>query len=131
MADRINKLEIKETNTIAAKKFPLPNVDHTYSIVKFYNDMAETVKVGQLVEIIGIRGQDLTKNDQTGFDSALDLFSDIPVLHAIAYNSVEPIYSISTVDGDIRAQLVDYIASVVSKDTLTAEFILLQLLSRV
>ncbi|KAI7895518.1 putative alanine racemase-domain-containing protein [Mucor mucedo] len=131
LVNSMDKLELKETNTMTAKKFPLPNIDHTYSIVKFYNDMAETVRVGQLIEIIGIRGQNLPKNEQTGFESALDSFADVPVLHAIAYNPVQPTTeSILPFNPEIRASLIDYIASA-TKDTLAAEFILLQLLSRV
>ncbi|KAI8091541.1 mini-chromosome maintenance replisome factor-domain-containing protein [Thamnidium elegans] len=139
LIDGINNLEIKAPNQISAKKFPLPNRDHTCSIVKFYNDMAESVKVGQLIEVIGIRGQDMTQqqNDETELDSALDLFSDIPVLHAIAFNNLNAINSYPSLGNvthqtpQIRAQLIDYISSVLCNDTLVAEFVLLQLLSRV
>lgn len=125
----MDKLELKETNPMASKKFPLPNVDHTFAIVKFYNEMAETVRVGQWIEIIGIRGQNLPSNEQTGFDSTLDLFANVPVVHAIAFNSIQP-ESVLPINPNVRDSLIDYIASV-TKDRLTAEFILLQLLSRV
>lgn len=138
LIDGINKLEIKAPNQISAKKFPLPDRDHTCSIVKFYNDMAESVKVGQLIEVIGIRGHDMTQqqNDETELDSALDLFSDIPVLHAIAFNNLNAINSYPSLvtthqHHHIRAQLIDYISSALGNDTLAAEFVLLQLLSRV
>lgn len=123
------------------KKFPLPNEAHTSSIIKFYNDMAETLKVGQLIEVIGIRGQDLTEqnqNDESGFDSVLDLFSNIPVVHAIAFKNLGAINSnpplnenITHQAHDIRVQLINYISSALGGDALAAEFILLQLLSRV
>lgn len=139
LIDRINNLEIKEPNQIAAKKFPLPNKSHTSTIIKFYNDMAESIKVGQLIEVIGILGQDMSQqqNDQTELDSALDLFSDIPVLHAIAFNNLNAINSlpfrgnVTHEAKHIRAQLIDYISSALGNDTLAAEFVLLQLLSRV
>lgn len=145
MIDLINKLELKEANETATKKFPLPNVDHTSAVVKFYNDMGETLKVGQLIEVIGIRGNDVSEHnqsDESGFDSVLDSFSGVPVVHAIAYKSLDAINSnpLFHEDGhddithqaqDIRGQLVEYISSVLGGDILTAEFVLLQLLSRV
>jgi hypothetical protein len=141
----MDNLQLKEPNELAQKKFPLPNdTQHTPAIVKFYNDMSEQLRVGQLIEIIGIRGQDLGANSAAdeveGFDSVLDLFTDIPVLHAIAFNSLNAINShpLSTEAEeslhqahDIRVQLIDYLSSVLGGDQLTAEFILLQLLSRV
>lgn len=139
----MQRLEIKGPNQTTIKKFPLPDQDHTAAIVKFYNDMAESVKVGQLIEVIGIRGHDLQKQppqEESGFDSALDLFSDVPVIHAIGYNTLDainssPIFEHEDISShqthDIRNQLIEYIASVLGGDRLTAEFILLQLLSRV
>ena len=140
LIDLVNKLDIKEPTEVIKKKFPLPNVEHTSAIVKFYNDAAETFKVGQLIELIGIRGQDLVEQegDENGFGSALDLFSGVPVVHAIAYKSLDAINShphlktdVTKDAHDIRNQLIDYIATAVAGDKLTAEFILLQLLSRV
>lgn len=137
LIDGIHNLQIKAPNPISAKKFPLPDRGHTCSIVKFYNDLAESVKVGQLIEVIGIRGRDMTQqqNDETELDSALDLFSDIPVLHAIAFNNLNAINSYPSLvthqPHQIRAPLIDYLSSVLGNDTLAAEFVLLQLLSRV
>lgn len=142
MSDQINQLEIKEPNPTTLNKFPLPGQDHASAIVKFYNDMAENIKVGQLIEIIGIKGQDLQQPQQQenhGFESVLDLFSNVPVIHAIAFNNLEAINScplsiheeVSHQAHNIRNQLIDYISSTVGGDTLAAEFILLQLLSRV
>lgn len=135
----IDKLELNDQNQTVLKKYPLPNESHTASVVKFYNDMAENIKVGQLIEIIGIRGQDLTESEDNGFDSVLDLFTNIPVVHAIAYKNLDTINSSpfnpenSTIHQahDIRSPLIHYISSVLGGDQLTSEFILLQLLSRV
>lgn len=121
---------MNDLDAMAAKKFPLPNTDHTYTIVKFYNDMSESVRVGQWIEVIGIRGNNMPKNEQSAFDSTLDLFSGVPVLHAIAYNPLQPINNITAVDPQLRVPLIDYIASY-TQDKLTAEFILLHLVSRV
>lgn len=143
LSNQLQRIELKEPNQNTLKKFPLPDQAHTAAIIKFYNDMAESVKVGQLIEVIGIRGQDLQKqheqNEQTGFDSVLDLFAEMPVIHAIAYNTLDAINSnpisehedVSHQTHEIRSQLIDYISSVFGGDTLTAEFVLLQLLSRV
>lgn len=143
LVNLVNKLDLKEPSETTTKKFPLPNAAHTSSIIKFYNDMGESLKVGQLIEVIGIRGQDVSEqNDESGFDSVLDSFSGVPVVHAIAYKSLDAINSnpLFHEDGhddvthqahDIRGQLIEYISSVLGGDTLTAEFILLQLLSRV
>lgn len=145
LSDQINQLEIKEPNPTTLNKFPLPGQDHASAIVKFYNDMAENIKVGQLIEIIGIKGHDLQQPTQQqadeshGFDSVLDLFSNVPVIHAIAFNNLEAINScplpnhenVSHQAHDIRNQLISYISSAVGGDALVAEYILLQLLSRV
>lgn len=147
LSDQINQLEIKEPNPTTLGKFPLPGQDHASAIVKFYNDMAENIKVGQLIEIIGIKGQDLQQPTQEqqqadehhGFDSVLDMFSNVPVIHAIAFNNLEAINScplsghedVSHQALDIRNQLISYISSTVGGDALVAEYILLQLLSRV
>lgn len=142
MSDQINQLEIKEPNPTTLNKFPLPGQDHASAIVKFYNDMAENIKVGQLIEIIGVKGQDLQQSQQQenhGFESVLDLFSNVPVIHAIAFNNLEAINSCPLSNHeevihqahDIRNQLINYISSAVGGDALAAEFILLQLLSRV
>ncbi|KAK4521413.1 H(+)-transporting V0 sector ATPase subunit a [Mucor velutinosus] len=145
LSDQINQLEIKEPNPTTLSKFPLPGQDHASAIIKFYNDMAENIKVGQLIEIIGIKGQDLQQPTQQqtdehhGFDSVLDMFSSVPVIHAIAFNNLEAINScplsnhedVSHQAHDIRNQLISYISSAVGGDDLVAEYILLQLLSRV
>ncbi|CEP15687.1 hypothetical protein [Parasitella parasitica] len=142
LSDRINQLEIKEANQTTVNKYPLPGQDHTSAVVKFYSNMAENIRVGQLIEIIGIKGHDLqsvSHQDQHGFDSVLDSFSNVPVIHAIAFNNLEAINSCPLVNyeevryqaHDVRNQLIDYISSTLGGDTLVAEYILLQLLSRV
>ncbi|GAN10887.1 mini-chromosome maintenance complex-binding protein [Mucor ambiguus] len=142
LSDQINQLEIKAPNPTTLNKFPLPGQDHASAIVKFYNEMAENIKVGQLIEIVGIKGQDLQQqqaDEHQGFDSVLDMFSNVPVIHAIAFNNLEAINScplsnhehVSQQARDIRNQLISYISSTVGGDTLVAEYILLQLLSRV
>ncbi|KAI8069857.1 putative alanine racemase-domain-containing protein [Gilbertella persicaria] len=137
LSDQINRLDIKEPNQTIMKKYPLPGQDHVSAVVKFYNDSAETIKVGQLVEIIGIRAYDF-QPQESDFDSPLDSFSNVPVIHAIGFQRLDAIDSSPFAESsaleqahDIRAQLINYIASVLGGDRLTAEFILLQLLSRI
>ncbi|KAI9484234.1 MAG: mini-chromosome maintenance replisome factor-domain-containing protein [Benjaminiella poitrasii] len=145
LSNQFNQLEIKEQNENVYKKYPLPGQAHISAVVKFYNDMAESIKVGQLIEVIGIRGQDL-QNQQideevnNGFESVLNMFSGVPIIHAIAYNSLEDVQNSPLAEhddvmhqaDDIRTQLIEYIASsALGGDKLAAEFVLLQLLSRV
>jgi hypothetical protein len=67
----------------------------------------------------------------------LDALSGVPVLHAIAYQNVEAdqrldlqIQNDKSTE-DVRKELIEYISSSLKGDVLTAEFILLQLVSRV
>ncbi|KAI8975269.1 putative alanine racemase-domain-containing protein [Mycotypha africana] len=151
---RINQESSENSsNPVIAKKFPLPNLQHTSSIVKFYNEQGESLKVGQLVEIIGIRGQDIVKHreqqEQTAeemetnaFESILDQFERVPIIHAIAYQNLdghisyplvqsEQYHDIHHQAAEIRDPLVQYISNAVGGDLLAAEFILLQLVSRI
>ncbi|OBZ91282.1 Mini-chromosome maintenance complex-binding protein, partial [Choanephora cucurbitarum] len=141
LSDQINRLEIEERNEMMIKKYPLSGARHQSAIVKFYNDQAETIKVGQLIEIVGIRGssvQTQSQHNEMEFDSILDAFTGLPVVHAIAFNSLDGINSSPVASSvefnqthEIRAQLIDHLASVLGGDKLVAEFILFQLISRV
>ncbi|KAI8987216.1 putative alanine racemase-domain-containing protein [Pilobolus umbonatus] len=137
LLQQLNTLDIRDMNEAVLKKYPLAGQSHTGAIVKFYNDMGDSTKVGQLIEIIGIKGRDVQKNtdDDHEFSSVLNAFSDVPVLHAIAYNTLDrPISVLEDIHHqiyDIRQQVVSYIASVLGDDQLSAEYVLLQLLSRV
>lgn len=104
--------------------------------------MGDSVKVGQLVEIIGLRGQDVQKlpESEHEFETALNMFTGMPVLHAIAYHPLEAVNSSPHADqsnnvfanaSHTREQLVNYLASALGGDHLAAEFVLLQLVSRV
>ncbi|CEG77805.1 hypothetical protein RMATCC62417_12499 [Rhizopus microsporus] len=140
LEDQLSRLGIYENKSSIKDKYPLPGKQHTSAIVKFYNDMSETLRIGQLVEIIGIRGQNIpeieTDESSFGLASVLSGFPNTAVIHAIAYNSLDqatPLHE-DLPDGSIetiRTELIDYIASVLGGDKLAAEFVLLQLLSRV
>ncbi|KAG0870480.1 hypothetical protein G6F16_006577 [Rhizopus arrhizus] len=103
--------------------------------------MDESIRVGQLVEVIGIRGQDLQQeeaNNEYELESPLHSFSNTPVLHAIAFKNLNhstPLKAYEVASDysveQIRYDLIEYIASVLGGDKLAAEFVLLQLLSRV
>lgn len=140
LEDQLSRLGIHDNKSSIKDKYPLPGKQHTSAIVKFYNDMSETLRIGQLVEIIGIRGQNIpeieTDESSFGLASVLSGFPNTAVIHAIAYNSLDqttPLHE-DLPDGSIetiRTELIDYIASVLGGDKLAAEFVLLQLLSRV
>lgn len=126
------------------KKFPLPGVDHIGMIVKFYDNM-DTIRVGQLVDVIGILGNTLSTTDHheqdilNDFDSHLSQYNGTMVLHAITYSSVHPTSPFTQQQitdtlqqaKDIRDPLINYIAGSFGGDKLVAEFVLLQLLSKV
>lgn len=143
MIKSLDQLNINQPNENALKKYPLPQHQHASAIVKFYNDLGESLRVGQLVEVIGIRGNDVPKNSgdeeeaMLGYGSVLDALAGVPVLHAIAYQNVEAdqrldlqIQNDKSAE-DVRKELIEYISSSLNGDVLTAEFILLQLVSRV
>ncbi|CAO3642231.1 unnamed protein product [Cunninghamella blakesleeana] len=127
------------------KKFPLPGVDHIGMIVKFYDNM-ESIRVGQLVDVIGILGNTLsTTTDHheqdalNDFDSHLSQYNGTMVLHAITYLPVQPTSPFTQQQitdtlqqaRDIRDPLINYIAGSFGGDKLVAEFVLFQLLSKV
>lgn len=133
----IENLESKKDD----KKFPLPETEHSAAIVKFYQS-AEALRVGQLVDVIGVMGAvqpEDTEVDQ--FNPGMSSLSGVPVIHAITYQSLEGSAGVpfgsEDLDNmlhqarDIRAKLIDYIAAVFGGDKLVAEFVLLQLISRV
>ncbi|KAG0164991.1 hypothetical protein DFQ30_009097 [Apophysomyces sp. BC1015] len=138
--DAVGRLNIGEKSKAATvhQKYPLPGCDHVAAIIKFY-DSQETVRVGQLVEVIGVVGQGFGAHDPTDeFNSHMESLSDIPVLHAITYRSLDPmpfapecITDVLHQCRDIRPALIDYIASAFRGDKLVAEYVMLQLIARV
>jgi hypothetical protein len=150
--EALNDLNIQELSSPPAsglkQKFPLADAHHTAALVKFY-DNADSLRVGQLVDIIGVLGGKLDVTDNAGideqelFDSHLtQQYKDTPVVHAITYTTVQgatetPFFTKAQLDDtfsqsqDIRGPLIDYIGTCFGDDKLVAEYVLLQLLSRV
>ncbi|KAI9268338.1 mini-chromosome maintenance replisome factor-domain-containing protein [Phascolomyces articulosus] len=139
-----------------SNKFPLPNTKHTSAAIKFYGLSQESVKVGQLIEVIGVlshpQNQDITtaateassSTVSTGVDEyslPTTSYADVPVIHAITHRILEradsaPFSSLERRDVsaqayDIREKLIGYISSAFGGDNLVAEYVLLLLLSRV
>ncbi|CAG8508395.1 4124_t:CDS:10 [Cetraspora pellucida] len=130
-----------------ASKFPFPNEDHVAAIVKFY-EKDDSLKVTDVVEFIGVLSHpkelsddELEQDDEEcGFDVA---FSIVPCIHAIYYRTLHmsgnPLISLQLTDpydiqrraSHIRSSLLQYIAAAFKNDYLVAEFVLLQLLSRI
>ncbi|KAI8332209.1 putative alanine racemase-domain-containing protein [Chlamydoabsidia padenii] len=152
VVETMNNLNLQETSPSSSftlqQKFPLPGTDHIAAIVKFYDD-TDSLRVGQLVDIIGVLGTrtnenlDVTVDEQELFDSHLtQQYKDTTVVHAITYSIVQgnmetPFYTNTQLDDtlvqsqDIRGHLIDYIATCFGDDKLVAEYVLLQLLSKV
>ncbi|CAO3596182.1 unnamed protein product [Absidia cylindrospora] len=142
--------ESSSTKSTIQQKYPLVDEDHVSAIIKFYGD-SDSLRVGQLVDIIGVMGvtsTDLgaaemaTMDGHELFDSHLAQFKDTPVLHAITCKNVQgtmgvPFFTNTQLDDtlhqarDIRGPLIDYIATYFGGDKLVSEFVLLQLLAKV
>ncbi|CAO3637385.1 unnamed protein product [Cunninghamella echinulata] len=148
LSDHLSNVTIQpKTLSKQNKKFPLPDVDHIGMIVKMYDNM-DTIRVGQLVDVIGILGNTMTTvttehHDQqdiiNDFDSNLSQYNGTMVLHAITYSPVDnsspfthqQINDTLQQARDIRDPLINYIAGSFGGDKLVGEFVLLQLLSKV
>ncbi|CAG8508965.1 6508_t:CDS:10, partial [Scutellospora calospora] len=124
-----------------ASKFPFPNEDHFY-------EKDDSLKVTDVVEFIGVLShpKELSDdgleqgNEECGFDVA---FSIVPCIHAIYYRTLHmsgnPLISFQLTDPyeiqrrsiHTRSSLLQYIAAAFKGDHLVAEFVLLQLLSRI
>ncbi|CAG8622225.1 9567_t:CDS:10 [Acaulospora morrowiae] len=125
-----------------ASKFPFPNEDHVAAIVKIY-DKDDSLKVTDVVEFIGVLAHPSNEMDSQGDEFSLDaVFSSIPCLHAIFYRNVYPsgnplesrltdLNVIQSQANRTRSSLLQYISSALGGDELVAEFVLLQLLSRI
>lgn len=139
--------EREEKCAAAKEKFPLSDVPHASAIVKFY-EAVESVRVGQLIEVIGVLThvqQQQQQSNDTGidFDTPLATLSGTPVIHAITHRSLdgaeagafmlrkEKQHDLLHQARDIRPKLVEHIAAIFGGDLLVAEFVLLHLLSRV
>ena len=156
----MEQLNIQESTSPLPSKYPLPNTKHISAAVKFYGSADESgVKVGQLVEVIGVLSHpqktetsaseaSSSSSATTTTSIAVDEYSlpttsyaNVPVIHAITHRVLEradsvPFSSSESKDVlpqayDIREKLIGYISSAFSGDKLVAEYILLLLLSRV
>ncbi|KAI9281867.1 putative alanine racemase-domain-containing protein [Sporodiniella umbellata] len=115
-----------------ASKYPLRE-SHMSAIVKFYGNAAESVRVSQLVEVIGIRGDDFEpEENEFGLDQPLDGLSKTPVIHAIAVKHLSPDHPLPPLSSmtDTRSDLIGFLGSVLGEDTLAAEFLLAHMLSK-
>ncbi|CAG8449847.1 8679_t:CDS:10 [Ambispora leptoticha] len=134
-----------------ASKFPFPDESHVSAIVKVY-EKNDSLKVGDVIEFIGVlehfTWKDSGNNDE--FNPSNDfidptLLLRVPRLHAIFYRklhqSSNPLISemnlknttlkVQEAARGTRNSLIQYIASAFAGDLLVAEFVLLQLLSRI
>ncbi|KAL0088227.1 mini-chromosome maintenance replisome factor-domain-containing protein [Phycomyces blakesleeanus] len=145
LSHALNQLNIqdalKEPVNGTSKKYPLPGHEHVSALVKFY-DSGDSLRVGQLIEVIGVLGHPVSSDGSTeDFETHMATLTNTPVLHAITYRSLENgshglfkpenLINASVQARDIRAKLVDYIATAFGGDKLVAEYVVLQLLSRV
>ncbi|KAI9496672.1 mini-chromosome maintenance replisome factor-domain-containing protein [Zychaea mexicana] len=151
ISDAMNQLNINEEGeehkSPLPNKYPLPGAKHTSAAVKFYGS-ADAVKVGQMVEVIGVLSHPQKIESTEGTAVATDeytlptvSYADVPVIHAITHRMLEhantapfssaELNDVSAQAYDIREKLLDYISSAFGGDKLVSEYVLLLLLSRV
>ncbi|CAG8564694.1 839_t:CDS:10 [Paraglomus occultum] len=140
----INNTDIDKRKKRIDSKYPFPNEKHIGVVVKIYEKDA-SIKVTDVVEFVGVLEEHRTSPnadaDGDGFVDPLALLS-VPCIHSIFFRKIHPsgnpllhnpsIERIVRENArEIRRELIRYIASVFYGDELVAEFLLLQLLSRV
>ncbi|GAB5593021.1 hypothetical protein Unana1_07921 [Umbelopsis nana] len=125
-------------------KFPLPGVPHVGVIVKLYG-ADKNVEVGSRIEVIGVLSKPNSVISSTepidDFDLPKPSFPKTQVVHGIYHRRVDSMEALSVSQeeistirqqaGDLRVMLLEYLADVFGGDTMVAEYVLLQLLSRV
>ena len=155
----MEQLNIQESTSPLPEKYPLPNTKHISAAVKFYGSADDSgVKVGQLVEVIGVlshpqktetsvseaSSSSSTTTTSIGVDEyslPTTSYANVPVIHAVTHRvldradsvpfSASELKDVLPQAYDIREKLIGYISSAFGGDKLVAEYILLLLLSRV
>ncbi|CAI2186871.1 9649_t:CDS:10, partial [Funneliformis geosporum] len=136
--------ELKESSS----KYPFPKENHMAAVIKIY-EKEDSFKVTDVVEFIGVLNYPRKATNDAN-ESQCDEFNVLdentascysPSVHVIFYRKLHPTgnplisttnLSVSPNDAElIRSAMVQYIASAFGGDYLVAEFVLLQLLSRI
>ncbi|CAB4401661.1 unnamed protein product [Rhizophagus irregularis] len=142
--EKVN-IDLKEV----ASKYPFPKESHMAAIVKIY-EKDDSLKVTDVVEFIGVLNHPRKEAKNTNelqckeFNVSCENTASycIPSVHVIFYRKLHPTGNplissttnllVSPNDAmHIRSALIHYIASAFGGDDLVAEFVLLQLLSRI
>lgn len=147
---KLDNLSLNNHNDSASdaqtnSKFPLPGVKHASAIVKLYGD-DKNITVGSEIEVIGVLNRpspSATAADpgDADFDLPKPTFPNTPIVHALSVKmlenkdamliSQEDITNVRQQAKDIRAQMLEYLGNTFGGDMVVAEYVLLQLLSRV
>ncbi|GBB86215.1 hypothetical protein RclHR1_12650008 [Rhizophagus clarus] len=141
--EKVN-VDLKEV----ASKYPFPKESHMAAIVKIY-EKDDSLKVTDVVEFIGVLNHPRVETKNTTesrceFNVSCENTASyyVPSVHVIFYRKLHPTGNpllssdanlfVSPSDAmHIRSALIHYIASAFAGDDLVAEFVLLQLLSRI
>ncbi|RIA93508.1 putative alanine racemase-domain-containing protein [Glomus cerebriforme] len=148
----INLDDEKVSNDLkkVASKYPFPKENHIAAIVKIY-EKDDSLKVTDVVEFIGVlnhprkAASNTNESQYEEFNASCENVASyyIPSVHVIFYRKLHPTGTplistnttnllVSPTDAmQIRNALIHYIASAFGGDDLVAEFVLLQLLSRI
>ncbi|CAO3658979.1 unnamed protein product [Umbelopsis ramanniana] len=133
-----------ESDPQSTNKFPLPGVPHSGAIVKLYG-ADRNVEVGSRIEVIGVLSKPshngVAEESMDDFDLPKASFPNTPVLHGIYYRKISSMQIVPVSNDeisaakqqacDLRAQLLEYLGNAFGGDIMVAEYVLLQLLSRV
>ncbi|KAI8139499.1 putative alanine racemase-domain-containing protein [Fennellomyces sp. T-0311] len=142
ISDAMAQLDVHDQQTPLPGKYPLPGTKHASAAVKFYG-AADAVKVGQLIEVIGVLShpQKTEATEADAFGLPTISYAEVPVIHVVTHRtleradatpfSVKELKDVSAQTHDIRDRLLGYISSAFGGDRLAAEYVLLLLLSRV
>ncbi|KAG2181550.1 hypothetical protein INT44_008365 [Umbelopsis vinacea] len=133
-----------ESDPHSTNKFPLLGVSHSNAVVKLYG-ADRNIEVGSRIEVIGILSKpshnSVSEDSMDDFDLPKASFPNTPVIHGIYCRKVNSMDILPVSNDeigaakqqacDLRAQLLEYLGNAFGGDVMVAEYVLLQLLSRV
>ncbi|KAI9288385.1 putative alanine racemase-domain-containing protein [Umbelopsis sp. AD052] len=133
-----------ESDPHSTNKFPLLGVSHSNAVVKLYG-ADRNIEVGSRIEVIGILSKpshnSVSEDPMDDFDLPKASFPNTPVIHGIYCRKVNSMDILPVSNDeigaakqqacDLRAQLLEYLGNAFGGDVMVAEYVLLQLLSRV
>ncbi|KAL1916747.1 uncharacterized protein VTP21DRAFT_5451 [Calcarisporiella thermophila] len=129
----------EETQKFVQSRYPIPGEKNASAIVKVCAK-DDSPKVGDIVEFFGILSLSPEHDNANEFDAVFQIPSSIPTILSVFHVQPEP-FGLSTIEpsinefndsiNSIRSLVINYLASKLHGDMLAAEYLLLQVISRV